>query len=85
MSVDIDQSGKNSSPVQVDRLSTGTGASRKAVVVAEGEDSAVTHCHGADHTLRSVQRNDVAVAQKQVGILACLGAGKSAPYRHERY
>ena len=73
MSVDINKPGQNRVPVQVQHLGAGTGATCKRVVIVEGEDSAVTHCHGADHPFRSVHRNDVAIAKKKVSIPACLG------------
>src|SRR5208282_623036 len=84
MRVDINESGQNRLSVQVKQLGAGTGATCKRVVLAEGEDSPVTHSHGADHAFRSVHRNDVAIAQEQVSILAGLGdRGREADGRKQ--
>src|SRR5664279_4092223 len=89
MSVDVNQSGQNCVPVQVQQLGTGTSASCKRVVIAEGENSAVPYCHCAYDPLRPVHRNDAAIAKEKVGILACLGHtcldnGGSEPDGHEQ-
>jgi hypothetical protein len=77
--MDVNQSGQNRVLVQVKQLGTGTGAVRERAFIAEGEDSAITHCHGAGHSFCSVHRNDVTIAKENVSILACLGDGGSEP------
>jgi hypothetical protein len=79
MSVDVNQSWQNGALVQVEQLGTGTGASCERAFIGEGEDSAITHCHGAHHSSCSVHRNDVTIANEQVSIRACLGDGGSEP------
>ena len=50
MSVNVNQSRQNRVPAQVQHVGAGAGASCERVVLAEGENSAVTYCHGAHHT-----------------------------------
>jgi hypothetical protein len=65
--MNINESGQNGAPVQVQHASPGSDATCESLVIAEGEDFSFPYGHRRDNRARSVHGYDMAVAKKKIG------------------